>query len=159
MFTATVDNKDIHKAASVASMSVVIDTLFLCMLTGITIISTGKYNILNPGEMLNSVFGEVILGKVLLNVCMVFFVLATIPCLEYYAEQAIGYLTKGRMAIYVFRLLYIIGIYLGSVAYANMVWDISGIFSALMTLPNIYMIYECMSDNTYNRSNNIRENK
>ena len=159
MFTATVDNKDIHKAASVASMSVVIDTLFLCMLTGITIISTGKYNILNPGEMLNSVFGEVILGKVLLNICMVFFVLATIPCLEYYAEQAIGYLTKGRMAIYVFRMLYIIGIYLGSVAYANMVWDISGIFSALMTLPNIYMIYTCMSDITYNRSNNIRENK
>ena len=90
---------------------------------------------------------------------MVFFVLATIPCLEYYAEQAIGYLTKGRMAIYVFRMLYIIGIYLGSVAYANMVWDISGIFSALMTLPNIYMIYACMSDITYNRSNNIRENK
>ena len=146
MFTAAVENKDIHKAASVASMSVVIDTLFLCMLTGVTIISTGKYNILNPGEMLNSVFGELAFGKLLLNICMIFFVLATIPCLEYYAEQAIRYLTKRNLAIYLFRILYIVGIYLGSIAYSSMVWDLSGIFSALMTLPNIYMIYACMDD-------------
>ncbi len=159
MFTAAVENNDVHKAASVASMSVVIDTLFLCMLTGITIISTGKYNILNPGEMLNSVFGEVLFGKLLLNVCMVFFVLATIPCLEYYAEQAIGYLTKSRLAIYVFRLLYIFGIYLGSITYANMVWDISGIFSALMTLPNIYMIYACMNDVVRDKNNIIIKKK
>jgi AGCS family alanine or glycine:cation symporter len=102
MFTAAVENKDIHKASLVASLSVVIDTLFLCMLTGITIISTGKYNIVNPGELLNSVFGEIVLGEILLNVCMVFFVLATIPCLEYYAEQAIRYLTKNKLAIYIF---------------------------------------------------------
>ncbi len=158
MFTAAVEDKDIHKAASVASMSVVIDTLFLCMLTGITIISTGKYNILNPGEMLNGVFGEVLFGKVLLNICMVFFVLATIPCLEYYAEQAIWYLTKRRIAIYGFRVLYIVGIYLGSVAYSSMVWDISGIFSALMTLPNLYMIYACMNDVVYDR-NEIKRRK
>lgn len=153
MFTAAVENDDVHKAASVASMSVVIDTLFLCMLTGVTIISTGKYNILNPGEMLNSVFGEILFGKVLLNICMVFFVLATIPCLEYYAEQAIRYLTKRRIAIYAFRILYIFGIYLGSIAYSNMVWNLSGIFSALMTLPNLYMIYACMNDIKYDRKN------
>ncbi len=156
MFTAAVEDKDIHKAASVASMSVVIDTLFLCMLTGITIISTGKYNILSPGEMLNSVFGEIAFGKVLLNICMVFFVLATIPCLEYYAEQAIGYLTKRRIAVYIFRVLYILGIYLGSMAYSSMVWDLSGIFSALMALPNLYMIYACMDDIVHSRKGVLR---
>ncbi len=158
MFTATVENKDIHKAASVASMSVVIDTLFLCMLTGITIISTGKYNILNASEMLNSVFGEISFGKLVLNICMVFFVLATIPCLEYYAEQAIGYLTRGRLATYVFRIFYILGIYLGSISYSSMVWDLSGIFSALMTLPNLYMIYACMDDVAKDRNVLLKRN-
>ncbi len=157
MFTAAVEDKDIHKAASVASMSVVIDTLFLCMLTGVTITSTGKYNILSSGEMLNSVFGEIAFGKILLNVCMVFFVLATIPCLEYYAEQAIGYLTKRKIAIYAFRMLYILGIYFGSMAYSSMVWDLSGIFSALMTLPNLYMIYACMDDVVYSRKVVVRK--
>ena len=155
MFTAAVEDEDIHKAASVASMSVVIDTLFLCMLTGVTIISTGKYNILNAGEMLNSVFGEIAFGKVLLNICMVFFVLATIPCLEYYAEQAIGYLTKRKIVTYAFRMLYILGIYLGSIAYSSMVWDLSGIFSALMTLPNLYMIYACIDDVAKDRTKKI----
>ena len=158
MFTVAVENKDIHKAASIASLSVVIDTLFLCMLTGITIISTGKYNILNPSELLNGVFGELILGKVILNICMVFFVLATIPCLEYYAEQAIGYLTKSSLAIYVFRILYLVGIYLGSIAYSTTVWDLSGIFSALMTLPNLYMIYACMDDMVKDRKDYINRN-
>lgn len=156
MFTASVEDKDIHKAASVASMSVVIDTLFLCMLTGITIVSTGKYNITNPGELLNSVFGEVVFGRVLLNICMIFFVLSTIPCLEYYAEQAVGYLTKRRLAVYIFRMLYVFGIYIGSITYANVVWDVSGIFSAIMTLPNLYMIYACIDDVVKDKRNNMK---
>ena len=157
MFTANVEDKDIHKASSVASMSVVIDTLFLCMLTGITIVSTGKYNITNPGKLLNSVFGEVIFGRLLLNICMVFFVLSTIPCLEYYAEQAIGYLTKRRLAVYIFRVLYVLGIYIGSITYASVVWDLSGIFSAFMTLPNLYMIYACIDDVVKDRRGGIKK--
>ena len=156
MFTAAVEEKDIHKSSSIASMVVVIDTLFLCMLTGITIVCTGKYNITSPGEMLNSVFGEILFGRTLLNICMIFFVLSTIPCLEYYAEQAIGYLTKRKIAIYVFRILYIQGIYLGSMAYSGMVWDLSGIFSALMSIPNIYMIYACMGDISNDKRRNIK---
>jgi Na+/alanine symporter len=41
--------------------------------------------------------------------------------------------------------MYIIGIYLGSILHSNVVWDISGIANALMTIPNLYMIY-CLVD-------------
>lgn len=145
MFTATVEENRLDKEACVAATSVVIDTLVLCMLTGITIVSTGMYDVNSSGELLNKVFSQVMFGKELLNFCMVFFVLATIPCLEYYGEQAVSYLTHSRLLVYIFRLMYTIGIYIGSIVYSNLVWDLAGISNALMTLPNLYMIY-CLVD-------------
>ena len=144
IFTATVEEENIEVQSRIAAMSVVIDTIILCILTGITIVSTGMYNITNVGEMLNSVFGTVPFGNTILNICMIFFVISTIPCWEYYGEVAVKYLFKTNLAIYIFRLAYVIGIYLGSVMVVEVVFDLSGIANAIMTLPNIYMIYKCI---------------
>ncbi len=151
IFTATVEEENIETQSKIAATSVVIDTIILCMLTGITIVSTGLYNISDIGEMLNSVFGMVPFGNVILNICMVFFVVSTIPCWEYYGEEAIKYLFKSNLSIYIFRLIYVIGIYFGSIMVVEIVWDLSGIANALMTLPNLYMIYKCidMEKNIY----------
>ena len=151
IFTATVEEENIETQSKIAATSVVIDTIILCMLTGITIVSTGLYNIPDIGEMLNSVFGIVPFGNVILNICMVFFVVSTIPCWEYYGEEAIKYLFKSNLSIYIFRLIYVIGIYFGSIMVVEIVWDLSGIANALMTLPNLYMIYKCidMEKNIY----------
>lgn len=150
MFTATVEDDLIEAQASVAATSVVIDTIILCMLTGITILSTGLYDASSSSEILNKVFGQIYFGRALLNFCMIFFVLATIPCLEYYGEQAVNYLTKSNLCIYLFRLLYVVGIYIGSIVYSNLVWDLSGIANALMSIPNIYMIYCLVGDISHN---------
>ena len=144
MFTATVEEEDIETQSKIAATSVIIDTLILCMLTGITIVSTGMYNITNVGVMLSKVFGLVPYGNLLLNICMSFFVISTIPCWEYYGEQAVKYLFKCNMYIYIFRLLYVIGIYFGSIMIVEIVWDLAGITNAIMTLPNLYMICRCI---------------
>lgn len=153
IFTATVEEENIVLQSRIAATSVVIDTLLLCMLTGITIISTKMYNIQDVGIMLNKVFGIVPLGNTILNICMVFFVVSTIPCWEYYGEQAIKYLFNSNLAIYIFRLIYVVGIYIGSIATVQVVWDLSGIFNALMTLPNLYMLYKCI--NSVKRFTNV----
>ena len=144
IFTATVEEDDIQVQSRIAATSVVIDTLVLCMLTGITIVSTGMYNITDVGIMLNSVFTTVPYGDIILNVCMVFFVISTIPCWEYYGEEAIKYLFKSNLAKYTFRLMYVAGVYLGSIIVPEIVFDLAGIANAIMTLPNIYMIYKCI---------------
>lgn len=144
IFTATVEEQDIDTQSKIAATSVVIDTIILCMLTGITIVSTGMHNISDVGVMLNSVFGTVPFGNVILNICMVFFVISTIPCWEYYGEEAIKYLFKANIAIYIFRILYVIGIFFGSIMVVEVVFDLSGIANAIMTLPNLYMIYKCL---------------
>ena len=147
IFTATVEEEDIEVQSRIAATSVVIDTIILCMLTGITIVSTGMNNICDTGVMLNNVFGMVPFGNVILNVCMVFFVVSTIPCWEYYGEEAIKYLFKSNLSIYIFRIFYVIGIYFGSIMVVEVVWDLAGIANALMTLPNLYMIYNCLDKN------------
>ena len=144
IFTATVEEQDIDTQSKIAATSVVIDTIILCMLTGITIVSTGMHNIPDVGVMLNSVFGTVPFGNAVLNVCMVFFVISTIPCWEYYGEEAIKYLFKSNISIYIFRILYVIGIFFGSIMVVEVVFDLSGIANAIMTLPNLYMIYKCL---------------
>ena len=144
IFTATVEEQDIDTQSKIAATSVVIDTIILCMLTGITIVSTGMHKIPDVGVMLNSVFGTVPFGNVVLNICMVFFVISTIPCWEYYGEEAIKYLFKSNIAIYLFRILYVIGIFFGSIMVVEVVFDLSGIANAIMTLPNLYMIYKCL---------------
>lgn len=144
IFTATVEENDIEVQSKIAATSVVIDTIILCMLTGITIVSTGMYNITDVGIMLDSVFRMVPFGNTILNICMVFFVIATIPCWEYYGEEAVRYIFKSNLAIYIFRIIYVIGIYFGSIMIVEIVFDLSGIANAIMTLPNLYMIYKCL---------------
>lgn len=149
IFTATVEEDDILKEAKVAANSVVIDTLILCMLTGITIISTGKYNIPNINEMLYEVFGMVKNGPHILNICMMFFVISTIPCLEFYGEEGVRYLFNSNLFMYVFRLLYILGIFIGSIMRIEIVWNLSGIMNILIAIPNMYMIIKCVKLNLH----------
>lgn len=149
IFTATVEEKDIRREAKIAANSVVIDTLILCMLTGITIISTGQYNIPDINIMLKEVFNEVPRGTEILNICMMFFVISTIPCLEFYGEEAIRYLFKSNYTMYLFRILYVVGIYIGSIMKIDLVWNLSGIMNILITIPNIYMVIKCVKQNLH----------
>lgn len=153
IFTATIEEENIDVQSKIAATSVVIDTLLLCMLTGITIVSSKMYNIQDVGVMLDKVFGMVPLGNSILNICMIFFVVSTIPCWEYYGEQAIKYLFNNNLMVYIFRFVYVIGIFIGSITLIQVVWDLSGIFNALMTLPNLYMIYKCI--NSVKRFTNV----
>ena len=144
IFTATVEEQDVKMQAKIAANSVVIDTLLLCTLTGLTIASTGLYMITDVGTLLHEVFKIVPLGNTILNFCMIFFVISTIPCWEYYGEVSIKYLFNSDTLIFIFRILYAVGIFVGSIVSLNVVWDISGIFNVIMTLPNLYMIYKCV---------------
>lgn len=146
LFIATVEEDNLKEQARVGSMSIVVDTLLVCTLTGLTMVVSGKYNISNINEFISAVFGIVPYGNFLLNICMIFFVIATIPCWEYYGEQAVKYLFKFNFSIYLFRVIYVVLIYIGSISLVGLIWDMSAIANALMALPNIYMIYKLIDD-------------
>lgn len=142
IFSATVDEQDIELQARIAALSVVIDTLVICLITGITIVSTGIYNTNDIAYVINKVFEMAPYGKIIITVCLMVFVIATIPCWEYYGEQGMRYLFKSNSSVYIMRIMYPIMIYIGCIMIQNIVWDLSSIANALMTIPNIYMIYK-----------------
>jgi len=138
----TEDNGDIQKNAHVMACSVFIDTILLCTLTGMVLVVSKAYTIPNAILMLQTTFESIPFGNVLLTICMIVFVIATIPCWEFYGEQVLHFLFRKDYNIYLYKIIYIICVYLGCVMSINIVWDLSNICNALMALPNLYMIFK-----------------
>lgn len=142
IFSATTeDMEDVKTTAYIMSYSVFVDTLLLCVLTGITIVISGAHNISNTAIMLSMTFGKIPFGELLLTFCISVFAIATVPCWEFYGEQAIRYLVKKEYVVYVYMFVYITCVYLGCILSLDVVWSISNIANAFMALPNIYMIF------------------
>lgn len=142
IFSATTEEiEDVKTTAYAMSYSVFVDTLLLCVLTGITIVISGSYKISNTAIMLSMTFGKIPFGELLLTFCIIVFAVATVPCWEFYGEEAIRYLVKKEYVVYIYMFLYIICVYFGCVLSLDIVWSISNTANALMALPNIYMIF------------------
>lgn len=139
--TTAEDVEDLNNSAHIMAYSVFVDTLLLCVLTGITLAVSGATNISNAIIMLNVAFGSLPFGNLLLLFCITIFAIATIPCWEFYGEQAIWYLFKRELPIHIYKVIYIICICVGGTLDLNIVWSISNIANAIMALPNLYMIF------------------
>ena len=64
------------------------------------------------------------------------FAFSTILGWSYYGERCIEYL-GGRKATIVYRILFIIGIFVGAVANLSIVWNLADMMNALMAIPNL----------------------
>ena len=78
-------------------------------------------------------------GGIGVAIATVFFALSTILGWAYYGEVCAGYLfpKKRNTAILVYRIIYVIFVFVGAVAEINIVWLIADCFNALMALPNL----------------------
>lgn len=135
------ENKSAQQIAYALAGSVYIDTIFMCTLTGITLVSSGAYNIADVIVMLETAFGKIKFGGYILIFCMSVFAIATIPCWQYYGECAIKYLVNKKTVYSLYKVIYLLFVFLGCVLNLNLVWDLANIFNVFMAIPNIYMIY------------------
>ena len=78
-------------------------------------------------------------GGVGIAISTVFFALSTILGWAYYGEVSVGYLFKNhsKIAIAIYRVIYIAFVFIGAIAEINTVWLIADCFNALMALPNL----------------------
>lgn len=123
-----------------------IDTIIVCTMTGLAIVISGCTET-NPElqgvEITNAAFqnGLPFPGKVtsfILMICLVFFAFTTILGWNYYSERCLSYLTgSNERATKIFRVLYVIAVFLGPYLTVEAVWNIADIFNGLMALPNI----------------------
>lgn len=138
---ASANTKSPYNQALVSMTATFWDTVVICAITGIVIVS----NILrNPqsiqgygqGELTTAAFEQIPYGGEILSIAIVLFALATLIGWSYFGERAVEYLF-GPSGINTYRICYIIMIFVGAVLSLEFVWELSDLISAFMIVPNV----------------------
>lgn len=129
------------RQALVSSTGTFWDTVVICALTGIVIVSSilayPDIDYTNGAALTKEAFGKIpYVGKPLLSFGLLTFAFSTILGWSYYGERAVEYL-KGRRWMLLYRVLYIAAVFVGSIANLGVVWDVADCMNALMAIPNL----------------------
>ena len=138
------------RQALVSSTGTFWDTVVVCALTGLVIVSSivahPDIDCTQGGALTKAAFEKLPhIGPLILSVGIVTFAFSTILGWSYYGERAIEYLAGGhekarKLAIGIYRTLFIAAVYVGSVIGLAVVWNLADIANALMALPNLAAI-------------------
>lgn len=126
------------RQALVSSTGTFWDTVVVCLMTGLVIVSAGDWQSgLKGAALTRSAFSHIpYIGPTVLSLGLLTFVFSTIIGWEYYGEKAAEYLL-GVKAIKPYRYLWIAAVMVGSVAALPAVWNFADIFNGLMAVPNL----------------------
>ena len=138
---AAARTKNPVRQALVSATGTFWDTVVVCALTGLVLVtSILRYPGIDysDGALLTKMaFSKItFIGPLILNVGLITFAFSTILGWSYYAEKAIEYLGGKRVIVY-YRIVWIVGVFLGSVAKLSMIWDLADSMNALMAIPNL----------------------
>ena len=137
----------------VALLEPFIDTVVVCSMTGLVIVVTGVCDRTNPnldpqlleyinankGTPLTSVaFGSVIsFFPIILTVAVVLFAYSTMISWSYYGERCFSHVFGSKWSI-IYRLLFLVFVFLGSIVSATNILDFSDVMMFSMAIPNIF---------------------
>lgn len=129
------------RQALVSSTGTFWDTVVICALTGIVIVSSiiayPDMNYSDGATLTKIAFSKIpYIGSPLLSFGLLTFAFSTILGWSYYGERAMEYL-KGRKWMLAYRILYITATFFGSIANLSIVWNIADCMNALMAIPNL----------------------
>ena len=144
---AAAKTKEPVRQGLVSMTGTFLDTLVVCTMTGLAIVITGAWQpqlglegvditIQAFSQGLPGVLGAA--GPVILMVCLVFFAFTTILGWNFYGERCLEYVAgRRKAAIYIYRVLYILAVFIGPYMTVAAVWNIADIFNGLMAIPNL----------------------
>lgn len=148
---AAAKTKNPVRQALVSSTGTFWDTVVICAITGIVIVSSilafPDISFENGGELTTKAFSKIpYIGAPLLAFGSLTFAFSTILGWSYYGERAVEYMAgKTRLKkrfgikpiINIYRVIFLITVYLGAVVSLDLVWNLADIFNALMAIPNL----------------------
>jgi AGCS family alanine or glycine:cation symporter len=124
---------------NIAMLGTFIDTIIICSITGLVIISSGEWSQGETGASLSSAAFESALpgvGSYIVTIGLSVFAFTTILGWSFYSEKCVEYLF-GERAITPFRFLWIIAVPVGATANLDFIWLVADTLNALMALPNL----------------------
>ncbi len=123
----------------VAMLGTFIDTLIVCSITGLAIITSGAWLTDATGAVLTSLAFERALpgvGSHMVAIVLMIFAFTTILGWSFYSEKCVEFLA-GVKALMPFRLLWCIVVPLGASADLGFVWLLADTLNAMMAIPNL----------------------
>ena len=119
---------------------VFMDTIVICSITALAIITTGVWQDGGTGAALTTqAFSHGLPGNwggIIVSIGILLFAFSTILGWEYYGERCAEYLFGPKVNI-IYRVLWIPFIILGAVGGLEQIWDLADTMNGLMAIPNL----------------------
>ena len=137
-FLHAANSEGVRKNALYAALVPVVDTLIICTITGLVVLSSGMWTEFNGAYLTTLSFEQFygFGGKILVVMALILFALTTIITFSYLAERCFTYL--GGKQILQFRYLFIAITFIGPFISVKFIWSIADLLIAgvlLLHLP------------------------
>lgn len=143
---AASNTADPKHQAYVSMTAVFWDTVVMCLITGLVIVSNMLYDPASiqglPATGLTAAaFSHLpYVGDAFLTISLIAFAVTTLIGWSYFGEKATEYLV-GNKGIPYYKLFYILMIYFGAIIPMNTVWECTDLINGFMVIPNVLGLY------------------
>ena len=129
------------RQAMVSSTATFWDTVVVCALTGLVIVSSiiayPHISVTDGAKLTHLAFAEIpYIGTPVLIIGLITFTFSTLLGWSYYGEKAIQYIA-GQKTVHIFRIVWIVAVYVGANMDLAVVWGLADCANALMAFPNL----------------------
>ncbi len=135
---AAAKTNDPVRQGHIAMLGTFIDTIIVCTMTGLVIITSGLWTSGETGAALTSgAFASTLpVGAEIVSIALAVFAFTTILGWSYYGERSVQYLL-GEKAILPYRVIWIVAIPVGAVTNLGFIWLLADTLNAMMAIPNL----------------------
>lgn len=138
--------EDPRHQAYVSMTAVFWDTVVMCLVTGLVIVCNMLYDPASATgiaetDLTAAAFAHLpYVGDAFLTISLCAFAVTTLIGWSYFGETATEYLTGSR-GVPLYKLVYILMIYLGAIIPMRLVWESTDLINAFMALPNLLALW------------------
>ncbi len=139
---ASAQTKDPVRQGLIAMLGTFIDTIIVCTITGLVIVTSGLWTSGESGAALTSAAFAAALpgaGNYIVAVSLAVFAFTTILGWSLYGERCVEYLF-GVKSIIPYRIVWVLAVPLGATVSLDFIWLLADTLNAMMALPNLIAI-------------------
>ncbi len=142
-----------------AIFEVFFDTMVICTLTALAILSTGSHRIHGldgaqlPFHAFSSVLGAA--GEYVVTFSITLFAFMSVIGWSHFGAKSAEYMGGGKI-VPLYRLFFAAAVFFGAVSDVKLVWELSDTFNGLMAVPNLVAVF-ALSGTIYKIVENYRD--
>lgn len=139
IISAAARTNDPVKQALISMTQTFIDTLVICTLTALVILTADSWTLnVSAGALTSTSVAETLgkAGEIIIAIATTLFAISTLIGWSYYGEKAIEYLF-GPSLILIYRIIFSATVLLGATVSLEIVWNFSDVMNGMMAIPNL----------------------